>query len=55
MNSLIGKMGGVQVSGKEATTWFGNTSCATCGDSRCVRIMQADYDKHRYESEDEGY
>lgn len=26
-----------------------------CGDSKCVRIMQADYDKHRYESEDEGY
>lgn len=40
---------------KEATTWFGNTSCATCGGSRCVEIMQADYDKHRYQSEDEGY
>lgn len=25
--------------GKEATTWFDNTSCATCGDSRCVAEM----------------
>lgn len=30
--------------GKPATEWFGNTSCATCGDSRCVKIMQKDYD-----------
>lgn len=40
--------------GKEAVEWFGNTSCATCGDSCCVKIMQKDYDKILYE-EDEGY
>ena len=40
--------------GKEATDWFGNTSCATCGDSRCVQIMQRDYDKILHE-QDEDY
>lgn len=40
--------------GKEATDWFGNTSCATCGEPRCVKIMQDDYNKSLYE-ENEGY
>lgn len=39
--------------GKEATTWFGNTSCATCGDSRCVAEMQREHDKIRQEYDEE--
>lgn len=38
--------------GKEATTWFGNTSCATCGDSRCEGIMQAEYNQIRLDLEE---
>lgn len=30
--------------GKPATEWFGNTSCATCGDPKCVAVMQREYD-----------
>lgn len=40
--------------GKDATEWFGNTSCATCGDSKCVGVMLADYNSIRREL-DEGY
>lgn len=31
--------------GKPATTWFGMTSCATCGDSACVNVLQDSYDR----------
>lgn len=31
--------------GKLATTWFGDTACATCGDSACVNVMQDSYDR----------
>lgn len=31
--------------GKPATTWFGLTSCATCGDSACVNVLQDSYDR----------
>jgi hypothetical protein len=31
--------------GKPATTWFGRTSCATCGDSACVKVLQDSYDR----------
>lgn len=30
--------------GKSATVWFGLTSCATCGDSACVKVLQDSYD-----------
>lgn len=33
--------------GKPATTWFGRTSCATCGDSACVNVLQDSYDSPR--------
>ena len=39
--------------GKPATDWFGNTSCATCGDAKCVAVMQRDYDAHRRSLDDE--
>lgn len=31
--------------GKPATTWFGATACATCGDSACVNVIQDSYDR----------
>jgi hypothetical protein len=31
--------------GKKATVWFGLTSCATCGDSACVNVLQDSYDR----------
>jgi hypothetical protein len=31
--------------GKPATTWFGLTSCASCGDSACVNVLQDSYDR----------
>lgn len=41
--------------GKPATDWFGNTSCATCGNAKCVAVMQRDYDAHRRSLDSEGY
>lgn len=43
--------------GKLATQWFGNTSCATCGDEKCVAVMQAEYDANiaRDPEEDERW
>jgi len=35
--------------GKPAIVWFGNTSCATCGDAKCVAIQQREYDAIRSE------
>lgn len=32
--------------GKDATTWFGNTSAATCGSSACIEKQQESYDSH---------
>lgn len=32
--------------GRLATTWFGNTSAATCGDKVCVDEQQREYDDH---------
>lgn len=31
--------------GKPATQWFGDTACATCGDSACVNVIQDSYDR----------
>ncbi len=30
--------------GRKATTWFGATSCATCGSAACVAVMQRERD-----------
>ena len=38
--------------GKPAVEWFGDTSCATCGDRKCIASMQREYNAIRY-SEDE--
>lgn len=32
--------------GKPATTWFGNTSAATCGDLDCIHKQQEAYEAH---------
>jgi len=32
--------------GKPATTWFGNTSAATCGSAECIRKQKEAYDAH---------
>lgn len=37
---------------RPATQWFGDTSCATCDDPKCIAWMQLDYDNHRYDNED---
>lgn len=31
--------------GKPATTWFGHTSCATCGDSACINALRDSYEQ----------
>lgn len=31
--------------GKPATEWFGETACATCGDTCCVNVVQDSYDR----------
>lgn len=40
--------------GKPATEWFGNTSCATCGDAKCVAVQQREYDSIRRSLDDES-
>jgi len=30
--------------GKPPTKWFGDTSCATCGDAKCIKKQQDEYD-----------
>lgn len=41
--------------GKPPKEWFGNTSCATCGDAKCIAYQQREYDanvRSRNEEED---
>jgi hypothetical protein len=38
---------------KPATRWFGRTSCATCGDQKCIAELQYEYDNMVVSSDDE--
>ena len=38
--------------GKPATKWFGDTSCATCGDEKCIAIQLEEYNKPSKEDDD---
>lgn len=31
--------------GKPATHWYGMTSCATCGEAKCVSVMDREREK----------
>lgn len=39
--------------GKPPTEWFGNTSCATCGDAKCIAYQQREYDSYRRSLDDD--
>jgi hypothetical protein len=39
--------------GKPPIEWFGNTSCATCGEPKCVAIQQQEYDSYKSSEDDQ--
>lgn len=41
--------------GKPATKWFGDTSCATCGDEKCIAIQLEEYNKPSKEEDDDRW
>lgn len=43
---------------RPATQWFGETSCATCDDPKCIEWMRKDYAEHlrtSYEIDGDDY